>query len=129
MAVLTKEQILSSDDLERELVDVPEWGGEVWVRTLRARERDQFEAESLQKKGENYETNFRNLRARLVALTMVDEEGNLLFKGKDVEALGNKSARAMDRVFSVAQRLNGIGKHDIEELTKNSEPAPSESSS
>lgn len=129
MAVLTKDQILSSDDLEMELVDVPEWGGEVWVRTLRARERDQFEAESLQKKGENYETNFRNLRARLVALTMVDEEGNLLFKGKDVEALGNKSARAMDRVFSVAQRLNGIGKHDIEELTKNSEPAPSESSS
>ena len=31
--------------LPRELVDVPEWGGDVWVRMLTASERDQLEME------------------------------------------------------------------------------------
>ena len=32
--MLTKEAILAADDLPREKVDVPEWGGEVYVRAL-----------------------------------------------------------------------------------------------
>lgn len=31
--MLTREQILQSDDLPRETVQVPEWGGEVQVTT------------------------------------------------------------------------------------------------
>ena len=37
----------------------------------------------------------------------------------DMEALGEKSAAALQRVFDVARRLSGMSESDVEELTKN----------
>jgi hypothetical protein len=91
MATLTKEQILKADDLKTETVEVPEWGGPVNIRTLTGAERDAFEQ------------------------TMV----NLIFDDNDVIELGKKSGSALDRVFAVAQKLNGFGDKDIEDLGKN----------
>ena len=34
--------------------------------------------------------------------------------------MGKKGAKALDRVFSVAQKINGISDGDVEELAKNS---------
>ncbi len=65
--------------------------------------------------------NLQNIRAKLVALTVVDEQGNRIFKDEDVKWLGNKSAAALDRIFEVAQRLSGLRDEDVEELAKNSE--------
>jgi hypothetical protein len=45
-----------------------------------------------------------------------------------VEALGKKSAAALNRVFEVAQRLSGITDDDVEELAKNSVGGPSDGS-
>lgn len=119
MAILTRDAILQAQDLPRELVSVPEWGGDVYVRTLTGKERDALEASVVEMKGKRAETNLKNLRAKLCALAMVDEAGEKIFSEADVEALGGKSALALDRVFSVAQRLNGLGADDVEALTKN----------
>jgi hypothetical protein len=121
--LLTRDTILQANDLPRELVSVPEWGGEVYVRTLTGTERDSYEAQSVEKRGKSYEANLRNLRAKLCALAMCDEQGKRLFGEGDVEALGAKSSAALDRVFSVARRLSGLGAEDFEELAKNSESA------
>lgn len=118
MAILKREQILSADDLKRESVSVPEWGGEVLVRTMTGAERDAFEAAI--GGGKARQVNTANIRARLVALTVVDEAGARLFADGDMEALGRKSAAALDRCFSVAMRLNGLSAKDVEELEKNS---------
>ena len=40
--MLTREQILQSDDLPRETVPVPEWGGSVRIRTLSGADRDGY---------------------------------------------------------------------------------------
>lgn len=119
MATLTREAILQADDLVRELVAVPEWGGEVFVRTLTGKERDQLEASVVEMKGKKAEANLVNLRAKMCALCMVDDEGKRIFGEADMEALGGKSAAALDRVFTVAQKLNGMSTEDVEELTKN----------
>lgn len=121
--MLTKEQILAADDLKRERVEVPEWGGHLFVGTITGAARDEFETVIFEPNKSPRER-LRNIRARLVALTAVDEEGNLLFSQEDVEALGKKSAGVLDRVFSVAQRLNGLSKEDAENLAKNSGPSP-----
>jgi hypothetical protein len=42
-----------------------------------------------------------------------------MFSDQDVTKLGKKSARALDRVFDVSQRLSGITKEDVEDLAKN----------
>ena len=44
MTILTRDQILQANDLVTETVEVPEWGGSVFVKSLTGVERDQFEA-------------------------------------------------------------------------------------
>jgi hypothetical protein len=112
---LAREAILGADDLERIEVDVPEWGGSVWVRTMEATQRDAFEAQQLKEP-------FKDVRARLVAATVCDASGALLFSDADIPSLSRKSAKALDRIFAVSTKLSGLTKEDIDELKKNSSP-------
>lgn len=115
--MLSRDEILGANDLATELVEVPEWGGSVRARTLTGAERDAFEMAVYtmrQKAGAAV-----NIRALLVALCVVDDEGKRLFSERDAAQLGAKSARALDRVFSAAQRLNGLTAADVDELAKN----------
>lgn len=128
VTILGRDQILSAQDLEKELVEVKEWGGAVYVRALTGTERDAFEASMVDQRGKSRTINLKNLRARLCALTICDEEGNRLFSDADVEELGKKSAAALTRVFEVAQRLSGLSQEDVEELGKPSEDGPNEGS-
>jgi len=125
MTLLTKSAILAADDLKTEDVDVPEWGGTVRVCAFSGRERDAFEASLMRGDGKDRKVDLTNMRARLVALTVVDDSGQKVFTQDDVDLLGAKSGAALDRVFSVAQKLNGLSGADVEELTKNSSGAPS----
>ena len=112
--MLDRNSILQMDDLPKEQLSVPEWGGDVWVRTLTGTERDSFEQSKVQKKNK---PNLNNVRARFAVLTICDEKGERLFTDNDAEALGKKSAAALDRVFEVAQRLNGFSDDDQRELS------------
>ena len=125
---LTKDQILQADDRKYQDVECPEWAGTVRVRSLSGMERDAFETSVLTGKGKNRDVNLRNLRAKLVALTVVDGIGEALFSEPDIKALGAKNAAALDRVFSVAQQLSGLREEDVEDLVKNSETDQSDGS-
>lgn len=122
---LTKELILQAQDIQREEVQVPEWGGVVLVCGLNGKQRDGLEASMIEGKGKNANVNLTNLRAKLAARSIVDEDGKRVFSDEDIPALALKSALALNRVYEVAQRLSGITQEDVEELTKNSEAAPS----
>lgn len=115
MALLTKEAILNADDLKKEVVSVPEWGGEIVIGAMTGAARDEWEQALVDTKG----ANLNNLRARLVAATALDENGNRIFSSADVEALGKKSGAALERCVRVAQRLNRLTQNDLDELTKN----------
>jgi len=116
MILLTKDQILTQDDLKSEIVSVPEWGGDVRVCTMSGFSRDRFEADII---GKNGGVNTSNIRAKLAAATITDENGKLLFDEADIAKLGHKSCAALDRVFAAAQRLNMITSKDVEGLAKN----------
>ena len=125
-----RDDILGRDDLPVEVVSVPEWGMDVRVRALSGTERDAYEASCMRRsgpKGEKVEMSFENIRARLVARSVVDEAGARVFTDADVAALGGKNAAALNRLFEVAQRLSGLRGEDIEELVGNSEGAPAAS--
>ena len=116
MAALTKAKILEAQDLPREELDIPEWGGSVWVRTMTGCERDAWE-QSIVSGGK---TDLTNIRARMAVKVVVDEKGERLFDDAEAKQLGRKSAPALDRIFAVAQRLNGLSSADVDELEKNS---------
>lgn len=122
MPLLGKAAILAANDLKFEDVEVPEWGGTVRIRVMSGLERDAWEASfltaALAGKGGGLAGSMQNVRARLVAQTAVDEAGERLFSDADMTDLGKKSAAALDRVFAVAQRMNGLNERDIEELGK-----------
>lgn len=122
--LLGREAILAANDLPTEDVNVPEWGGVVRVRTLTGAQRDAFEAEIVTTNGRKVERNTYNIRAKLVAASVVGEDGKLLFSRADVEALGAKSAAALDRVFDAASRLSGISDEDVQELAENLDGTP-----
>lgn len=113
---VTKETILSST-LATQQVDVPEWGGMAMVRELTGAERDEYESyynSIMEKKKEvpNGISTWRNVRARLVATCLVDEQGARIFpepvSEEAIEMLGQKSAAALDRLWTAAMQLSGL---------------------
>lgn len=124
MPILTRDAILSSQDLKKELVSVPEWGGDVWVRAMTGGERDKFEASVVEQRGKKQIFHTQDIRAKLVALTVCDEDGQLLFSQPDVKALSEKSASALQRIYEVAARLSGITEEAVEELSQGLEDNP-----
>ncbi|HVK21368.1 MAG TPA: hypothetical protein VM677_08410 [Actinokineospora sp.] len=123
--LLTRDAILLAPDRVTEDVHVPEWGGTVRVRGLSGAERDRFEASvtgtKAARKGESRDLRLDNLRARFLALSIVDDTGELMFGDRDIKALGEKAAAPIQRIYDVARRLSGLTEDDVEELAGNSD--------
>jgi hypothetical protein len=123
---LSKDAILAAEDLETRDVPVPEWGGTVRLKALSGRERDAYEASCMQDRGkQGMVRNLLNVRAKLVARAIVDDKGERVFADTDANALGQKSAAALDRLFEIAAEMSRLSEDDMEELAGNSEAAPS----
>ena len=123
MTGLTKEQILAAQDAEPVAVEVPEWGGTVYVRPMSAGSRDRWEGDLLdraEKRKQSITAAVENLRAVFLSKCLCDQDGGLLFGSDDIEALAAKSYRAVDRAYDKAQTINGLTEADVQELEKNS---------
>lgn len=132
---LGRDAILKASALKTEEVRVPEWmdpdsGADVvLVRELRGRERDEWEASLAVQRGKQMVPDVANMRAKLVALSIVGDDGEPVFTRQDVNALGELSAAALDRVFEAAAKLSGLNPDSLEEMTGNSAAAPGGDSS
>ena len=132
--LLTRDQILGSHDLPVEDVEIPEWHGTVRVRGMTVAERNAWEQSNTRTfKGRNgqlvTEANpaaIATFRQRLVARSVVDDAGNLLFSDADVAALERKSSSAIARIVTVANRLSGVTREVTEELEGNSSATEAE---
>jgi hypothetical protein len=123
--LLGRAEILGKDDRTYQDVRVREWNGTVRVQSLTGTERDQWEEACQEQKGKEKIFSTKQLREKLLSFCLVDAEGKKLFSEGDIALLADKNASALTRLFDVARKLNGIGAQDVEELTKNSEAAPS----
>ncbi len=123
---LGRDAILRAAALRTEEVRVPEWADPdsgsdtVLVRELRGRERDEWEASLAVMRGKAMVPDVANMRAKLVARSVVGGDGEPVFSQQDVAALGELSAAALNRVFEVASRLSGLDEKDLEEMAGNS---------
>ena len=78
--MLDREAILSADDLRRETVNVPEWGGKVNVRMFTAEEKVSF-ANRMEQLGDDT----GQFLAELAALAVCDDDGERLFDSSFVD--------------------------------------------
>ncbi len=125
--MLSKDEILKADDLVKELVDVPEWSGSVYVRTMSGAEREKFEDTSKRFKGKTL-SSLEYLVSLLVSC-LCDDKGKLLFTEADIKPLTGKNTTIIMRLYDVALRMNGLRADDVKELAKNSDETPAEDSS
>lgn len=116
MTLLNRDAILAAQDLKFEDVDVPEWGGPVRVRVMTGAERDSYSNDLLDASGK---FDAKAYRAKLLARCLVDDTGARLFTDDQVIELQNKSAAVIDRLFSVADRINGVNNAAVDEAAKN----------
>ncbi len=128
-----RDQIFAAQDTSKEAVPVPEWGLEsgLFIKTLSAKERDTWETSMVSIDMERRKVrrvNMTNMRARLVTLTLVDAEGKRVLGDDDAEALGEKSAAVIARLFDVAQRVNALSADEVKALEKNSVTSPGDDS-
>lgn len=121
MTTLTAADIIAADDLDREWVHVPEWGGSVWVYALNGKERAQYMQAVVEvDKDGTAKPVVGKAELTLVALSLKDDDGNRLFAdGAAFEQLAAKSSRAIQRLHAVAQRLSAIGKDAVDDAAGN----------
>jgi hypothetical protein len=111
---LSKAAILAAKDVRlSDAIKVPEWGGDVYVKTLSGLERDVFE--------ESYaEQKMKSFRVRFLVLTLCDDSGERLFSDNDTELLGKKSSVVINRLFEKAWSHNALTPEAVESLGKDS---------
>ncbi|MDE8535508.1 hypothetical protein PZC41_14465 [Staphylococcus aureus] len=121
MTVLTREGILKLVQFVPHEVTVPGVEGTFLMRAMTSRERDDYEASTLDANGNVDVTRFtHNMRANLVARCLVDDGGKLLFPNGGAEELGNLPASIIAPLFEKAQVINGMVNkdEDIEDALK-----------
>ncbi len=125
MALLTREQVVNCDDRRYEIVPVPEWAGEVRVRSLTEPEYHAYRDSVLTRAGKEREVNELTMRACLVAACVVDESGQTIFTVDDLtggkDPTKAKSAHAIAIIWKKAAQLCGLDEDDIGEILKNCE--------
>lgn len=123
MGLLNKQTILQVEDLPTQDVKVPEWGGTVRIRGLSGDQASKFSKKLVKigPDGKPQVLQLDNFMAELLALTIVDENGEHVFNQADVEALGKKSAAVLKRLSDIAASLSGLGDEAARDAEKNSQ--------
>lgn len=108
--MLSRESILSAADTRLEPVAVPEWGGTVYVPVLSLAD---LEALAKEQKARTFTT------ADMAVRVIRDESNQRVFTDADAGELGRKSFRAINRVVSTFNAVNGLGADAAEQAEKN----------
>ena len=112
MALLTRDAVLGAQDVATKDVAVPEWGGDIRVRSMTVAERNEFSRRTASEESST-------TAAWLVSILSVDEAGKELFTPEDVKALEKRNFKAIERVVTAILAVNGIGEKAIEAAGKN----------
>lgn len=99
--------------------------GDYYVRGLTIGQRDRYEGACLKEKsvkGKLFQSvNTENMRARLLALCLVDADGTREFEesADDMAALAKLPATVGEPLFEAAREESGMSEKDLEELAGN----------
>lgn len=112
-----RSRILSADDITSEMVEVPQWGVTVEVRSMDARSRILMTQDVSGDDGVSME----RLYPDMVIQTAHDPAtGERIFSADDRDALLAKSSAALDILATAAMRVSGMTPTSVDESGKDS---------
>lgn len=131
MALLSREQILEAKDIQTKVISVPEWGGDIMIKQLSAKEFSDITinvvnikkvaAKQLARKGDDIEdaineSVIKNQKILLIIKSVVDENMKPLFTEADLELLYQKNTNVINKVIAEIEEFNAAS---TEESKKN----------
>lgn len=107
--MLTRDQILSITDKALKEIEVPEWGGSVFIRGMTI--EDMEYCQKLDEDNQSLE--------RMIVRFVSDDQGNALFTEDDIPAMKKKSIQAFKRIVTEIKNFNSL-----DAAEKNSDSTP-----
>lgn len=107
-----RERILEADDLQTEVVPVPEWDEKIEVRGMDGLSRAKFMRQVAEAGDVSYERWYPEL---IIATSFDPETGDKVFGPADRDPLNKKAGAALSRLGDVASRLSGLAVADVDE--------------
>jgi hypothetical protein len=108
---------------KEERVALPD--GEAIIRELSASKRDAYEQGMVRTVDGKREADLTNMRAKLVALCWVNEDGQPKHTAQEV---GDEPASYVEPMYLAAQRVNATGPDALDTAAKNSPPSDASTS-
>jgi len=122
-------KIFAADDIESELVEVPQWGVSVLVKSLTAKARAVM-IDNAMAGSTNGQFNIQQILPDLVVQCTYDPEtGERVFFDTDRDAVMAKSSGPIELLANVAMKLSGMTDDAVAEAGKESSPTQSDASS
>ncbi len=113
-----KDKILSANDTTKEMVEVPEWGVTIEVRSMTGAARARIMSLSLDESGQS---DISKVYPEVIIGCCFDPEtGEAVFTSDDREMLMHKNAAALDKLATVASELSGFTDKAVDKAGKGS---------
>jgi hypothetical protein len=111
---LTRQEILSANDLVYKDIPIKEWGGTVRIKSLTARDLSVYQAQK--------SNDTDKALAQMVILSVVGPDNQPLFTADDIDQLVEKNSDVIIRIANEINQLNKL--RSIEENAENLEQTP-----
>lgn len=122
---LTREQIFSKSDISTKEIEVPEWGGSVYIRQLTRGEQDaylkrQYGAAFMKQDPRARQQEIKGMSLYghdtfLCACAICDENGKAIFSQTDIAELEKKNGEVIGRLAKEIILFSGMA-GDVEQL-------------
>ena len=110
-----RSRILEADDTERELLEIPEWGVTVEVRSLSARDRAAFNRRVFKDGEGDLEKWYTDMA---IASVYDPDTGDRVFDQADRDTLAGKSVKALERIIAAANRVSALTVDALDEAVE-----------
>ena len=101
---------------KEEVIDVPEWGVEVKIKEMTAKDKYDIISRVTDVKTGNVDVSRMSIEF-VIASTCDPESGEKLFGAEDFDSLSNLPSGGIDKLFEDISRLNKL--EDIDDTVKN----------
>ena len=122
-----RDQILSCNDVQSEIIEIPQWNTQVAVHGMSGAARTSMIQNAADNDGV---MNFSKMMPDIVIMCTFDPEtGEQVFDANDREALMLKSGAALDLIVNTAMRISGLLEGAVDKAGKDFSTALADASS
>lgn len=113
--ILTVDDILAAPDVQENLVEVPEWGGVVKIRSFTKGETQRIRREATLKYNTQTQKKGEIDRERLEMLMLIHGVVEPQFGPEHIEQLRKKAAKPIETILNALLELSGMKEASVDE--------------